>query len=111
MTILKLKSIIYRYTGVYLANQEENDYLTSMEFWKSFNEYRSHEENDMCDYNIQGLMIGSWQSNHGFCRPYSKYRVYHRSPMAKLINTFSWFHSFYTMAKWDLKDLIRKVKK
>lgn len=73
-TLLKLKSLFYRHTGIYLADKEENDYLTSYDFWKSFNEYKSHPENDLSDRNIQGILIGLWQCNHKFYRSYGRSR-------------------------------------
>ena len=70
MSILKIKSFIYRKTGVYLAHKEELEYITSKEFWKTFLKIAGHEENDMAPRDIQGLLIGMWQADHRFVRRY-----------------------------------------
>lgn len=111
MNLLKLKAKFYQYTGVYLANKEENDYLTSREFWKHFNKHKKHKDNDMSDYNIQRLMIGMWQADLGFHRPMTKFRTFKRLPCARLYNMLDWFACFYYTAKWDLESLWSKVKK
>lgn len=67
---LKLKAKIYRYTGIYLAHKEENAYLDSIEFWESFQRMIAHPKHDMCLRNTAGLLIGIWQADHGFTRPY-----------------------------------------
>jgi len=68
--ILKLKSFIYRQTGIYLAHREELAYINSEEFWKSFAKIISKE--GMRPRDVQGLLIGLWQVDHGFHRPYNR---------------------------------------
>lgn len=72
MTKLKLKSLIYKKTGIYLADKEELEYIKSKEFWKIFLKMAKNPKNDMGFRDIQGLLIGMWQANHGFCRPISR---------------------------------------
>lgn len=70
MTILQLKAKIYYHTGIYLAHKEENDYLQSKEFWKSFAKLLNGKDEDFQNpRNAQGLLIGLWQAKNGLCRP------------------------------------------
>lgn len=109
MTLLRVKAIIYRYTGIYLAEREENVYLQSKEFWKEWSEHMAHPKNDMRPRDIQGLMIGLWQAHRGFARPMSRlsFRSYkHR----RFWNFLAWFEVFFTSLKWDLEKLFRRNK-
>jgi hypothetical protein len=109
MTLLKIKAIIYRYTGIYLAETEENVYIQSKEFWKEWSERMAHPENDMRPRDIQGLMIGMWQARYGFVRHMS--RLYFRSyKYRRFWNFLAWFEVFFTSLKWDLKRLFRRNK-
>jgi hypothetical protein len=102
---LRIKSRIYRYTGFFLANSEQLEYVTSEEFWKEFSKIAKHPKNDMSMYNIQGLLIGSWQAHHGFTRPWNY----------GFLRRFTWFgrlwpvRFFYYMKTnlqaiwWDIK--------
>lgn len=74
MSILKLKGIIYQKTGIYLASKEELEYIKSDEFWKSFMKMITHKANDMSGSNIQGLLIGLWQTKYGFYRAMKRTR-------------------------------------
>lgn len=70
MTILQIKAKIYYYTGIYLAHEEENDYLQSKEFWASMAKLLKGKDSDFQNpRNAQGLLIGLWQAKHGFARP------------------------------------------
>ncbi len=106
MKILKLKSIIYKYTGWYLADSEELEYITSKEFWKEWRQIASAEDNDMSPRDIQGLLIGSWQAKHGFARRWNMWkREYSRNPLWKV--TY-WFGNFGIQAKDDLESIFRR---
>ena len=70
--ILKFKAFIYQRTGIYLAHKEENEYITSKEFWKQFKRIITKKSNDMMARDIQGLLIGLWQVKHGLCRPWCR---------------------------------------
>lgn len=74
MKVLKLKAKIYQWTGIYLAHLEENEYLQSKEFWKSFIKIIKNKKNDMSPSLVQGLLIGLWQSKHGFYREWKRLR-------------------------------------
>ena len=67
------KAHAYRYLGVYLATTEENDYIQSKEFWSDFLNHINHPENDMEPIDIQGLLIGLWQAERGYCRIATRY--------------------------------------
>ena len=68
--ILKIKAWIYRRTGIYLAYREELEFITSKRSWKVI--IALSKTGDMTLRDAQGLMIGMWQSQHGF------YRSFHR---------------------------------
>ena len=101
---LRLKSFIYKYTGLYLATQEELEYLTSKKFWDDFFRHYNHPDNDMRPEDIQGLLIGAWQCDrdYHFARPMSFLRYNNPRWFWKLI---AWFVDLYTVIKWDLKTL------
>lgn len=69
--ILKIKAWIYRQTGIYLASKEELEFITSKKAWKAIKAI-SKDNRDMTLRDAQSLMIGMWQSPHGF------YRSFHR---------------------------------
>ena len=106
--MLKLKSKIYKYTGIYLADREENDYLKSDEFWKRFIKIIKSKNNDIGPRNVQGILIGMWQAHNGFARPYSFLRL--RRP-ALLWRPIGWFCVLYKTIRWDLSSLRRSLCK
>lgn len=105
MTKLQLKSYIYKYTGWYLAHEEENDYLQSKEFWKELKKILANPENDMSPRNASGLLLGLWQADHGFGRCMSNYKF--KKPKLIFVPV-AFFDEMLTMIKWDLKDMYRK---
>lgn len=68
--IIKIKSIIYQWTGIYLAHKEENEYLKSKDFWDSFNRFKLNDES-MSYRNVQGIVLGCWQVMNGFYREFN----------------------------------------
>jgi hypothetical protein len=103
--VLKLKSLIYKYTGVFLAHKEENEFLDSEEYWKAFLRMATHKENDMSPRNIHGLQIGMWQAARGFARPAS-FIKYKRPGF--IFKPIGWFADLYTVIKWDLIYVYRR---
>ncbi len=57
--ILKLKALIYRLTGIYLAEKEEKAFLKSSKVKGKLG---------------RSLVIGCWQAKHGFYRTYKPKR-------------------------------------
>jgi hypothetical protein len=57
---LKLKAKIYQYTGIYLAQKEEQEYINSL------SETRKE--------HFSGLMVGLWQAKNGFYNQSYRYR-------------------------------------
>jgi len=104
--ILKLKSIIYKYTGIFLAYKEEHEYIQSKDFWKSF--IKISTSNDMNLRDTQGLLIGMWQVKHGFARPGSFLRFRRPRFFWRFIE---WWVILFTVLKWDVKFLLTKTKK
>lgn len=106
--ILKLKAIIYKYTGWYLADKEENEYLQSKECWKSILKFAKGKDKDFANpRNAQSLLIGMWQAKHGFSRPatFLKYR----KPRA-LWAVIGWFADLYKVIQWDIHTCLRKMR-
>lgn len=101
---LKVKSLIYRYTGFYLANKEESDYLKSKECWSEISRIVSSEENDMSPRSIQGLLVGMWQCKHGFARPSVSWGWPSRNPLIKVAASLT---NSSTALWWDLRRMFK----
>lgn len=69
---LAIKAWIYQKTGIYLAQKEELEYITSDSFWRRFRKIYMHKDNDMGMGNVQSLLIGSWQCEQGFYRAFRR---------------------------------------
>lgn len=101
MTFLKLKGKIYQYFGINLACKEENDYLTSDEFWKEFNRIQKKQNklknnrDKLSNQTIQGILLGRWESEHGFYT----FFVWGR---------FKRIRNFFKTLSFDLKRLLKK---
>lgn len=73
MTLLKIKALIYDWTGIYLAHREENDYCDSEAYWKQYNETMSaYSDDPISPRALHGLLVGSWQAKHRFVRKSNK---------------------------------------
>lgn len=105
MKLILLKAKIYQYTGIYLAAKEELDYVTSRKFWKEFNKQINRPDNDMSHIDIQGLLIGSWQTRHGFYRIFDT-KYYLKSKNNWFYRIYRWCRIFLFTLKSDLR--IRK---
>lgn len=110
MTLLKLKRLFYRYTGVYFGHKEENKYIDSKEYWDQFIKIAKNPKNDMSLRDIHGLMVGMWQTNNGFTRP-SKWMRHWRKRPRFFFKFIFWFVDLYLVVKWDLEELYRKLRK
>lgn len=105
MNVLKLKAVFYRYTGIYLADKEENDYLSSEEFWKDF-ERTAKSCNDCGPRNVQGLLIGIWQAKYGFARPMSRIRLFRPLWLWRPVRSLD---SFRLAMYWDLQAFFKAL--
>lgn len=106
MSVLKLKALIYKYSGLYLAHKEESEYLQSKEFWKSMLKLMNGKDKDLAiPRNAQGLLIGLWQCKHGFHRPLSHY--WGKRPKW-VFATLNWVIVLCITLKWDIKACLRK---
>lgn len=104
---IKIKAIIYKYTGIYLAKKERDNYIYTNEFWESFGElYNMHE--DMSTETTYGLIIGMWKSNNGFTRPISFIRF--KDPRWLFI-PIAWFTTLFKVIKWDIQGIYHKLRK
>ncbi len=104
--MMKLKAIIYRYTGVFLANQEQLEYLESEEFWAQFVKLcKSKTRGSFRD--TQGLLIGLWQADRGFARPYSWFNRF-RKPRW-FWSAINWIATLGIVVKWDVQWVWRKL--
>lgn len=68
--ILKIKVLIYKLTGKYLAEKEEIKYLQSNEFLIDFHRMYNHPNNTFGEHTIRSALIGSWQAKNGFHKKY-----------------------------------------
>lgn len=94
---LKTKSLIYRYTGIYLANQEELDYIESPEYWKRFRKIVLSKSNDMHMTEVHSLLVGCWQADHGF----------HTAMYFGRSRVLRTCYIFYKQLRWDIEGLFR----
>ena len=109
MTILKLKSIFYRYTGIFLAYKEQRNYLQSGEFSKKFSKIYNHKDHDMNVRNTIRLIVGMWEADNGFARPFSFIGM--ESNLPKIVLTpIRWCVNLFTVIKWDIQDFVRTIK-
>lgn len=97
---LKLKSLFYRYTGVYLADKEEAEYIRSGEAQQYIHTLASHPENELTIEEATDLTIGMWQADEGFHRPMSFLR--YKNPRF-IFRILGWFEELYKTIKWDLQ--------
>ena len=95
---LKTKSLIYRYTGIYLAQQEELDYIESPEYWLRFRKIVLHKSNDLHMTEVHSLLVGDWQVSRGFATAFYPGR-------SKILR---FLYVFYKQLRWDLEKLCRK---
>lgn len=104
--LLRIKSIIYKYTGLYLARKEEWAYYLSREYQQEYNKCMAHTLTDPDDAldaeDVHGLLIGSWQAHHGFHRPMSFIQYKHPRWVFRIIG---WFEVLFIVLKWDVKNL------
>lgn len=109
--MLKFKSVVYRYTGVFLAYKEQCDYVESEEFWDEFKKFTEANQDDECisDPRVaSGILIGCWQAEHGFCRGIWFKSFRSQNPFYLLVG---WIVLFYRALAWDVASLSRKVGK
>jgi len=103
-----MKAKIYQYTGIYLANKEELEYIQSKEFWKSFTKMATHKDNDMSPRDIQSLLIGMWQADRGYTRPMPRFYFNSFKKPRLFWKSLNWFATLYLVIKWDLQKLWRR---
>jgi hypothetical protein len=99
---LKLKAVIYRWTGIFLAKREEAEYLQRSDTQAKILEWSADLKMDMSYEDAVGLAKGLWHMRHGFHRPLS-FLVF-REP--------SWFwapvarvHELSMLIRWKLQDV------
>jgi hypothetical protein len=105
--MMKLKSIVYRYTGIYLAKKEEAVYVASQEHKDFVDRCAAFPEKDMDRDVAKDLSIGLWQSKHNFARPIS-FLGYEYPPL--IFVPLAWIVVFCTVLKWDVKDGVAWLK-
>jgi hypothetical protein len=107
--ILTLKSIVYKYTGIYLAQKEEDAYLQSSEANLEYNMYAKYDGVKRLGHKtIKGIMIGGWQAHNGFCRPLSFVCFGSDYKIGRLVNNLC---TLGLVLKWDFIFLKRRLWK
>lgn len=66
--ILKIKAKIYQLTGIFLAQKEQDEYKNTPAFKIEADNILNYPEQDMNLEEIEGILIDSWQAEHGFHR-------------------------------------------
>lgn len=108
MSSLKLKALIYKYTGWFFAYKEQSEFLESAKFWKQMRKALKNKKNDMGPQALQGLFIGMWQVEHGFYRPASFLRFKRPRVFWRIV---SWWVILCIVIRWDIENLIKKLDK
>ena len=75
MTLLHFKSLIFRWTGTYLAHREENDYVNSEEYRRECTRIMADPDHNVGPENCHDLLIGLWQARHGFTSKFRKHNL------------------------------------
>lgn len=102
--MLKYKALFYRYTGIYLAEKEENAYMRSKAGLRDINQWARALENQE---NARSIALGTWQCDNGFTRPISRLRYVDNN---KIINFFAEVHESLLAMKYDLRKLLWRYR-
>lgn len=105
MIKLRLKALIYRYLGIYLAQKEEDVFVLGELFRRGFTKLGSQSQKNYNSEIIRSILVGTWQADNGFARPISKF-WYKKGALWVFIN---WITTFLLVLKFDLYTLMRKI--
>lgn len=81
MTLVKIKSLIYRFTGIYLATKEEHEHITSQAVLDKVEKQLREQTGDddpLTLYELIGIEQGMWNIEHGFTRVWVPYRGFNK---------------------------------
>lgn len=108
-TIL-LKAKLYQYTGVYLAQKEEAEYLKSDLFWEEFTSFRTN--NPEYSYReAQDFLLGSWQGEVGLHRGHTRMsRIFQAEPNI-LYTTLDWVYILIRSVFYDINRILTNALK
>ncbi len=110
--ILKLKSLFYRYTGIYLAQKEEDAHM-ALESTLESAKARVEQWGDVDLEDSLGVEIGSWQAHHGFARPmitwHWSYRFKHPT-IYPVVSFIANIHCGLRALKWDVQRLPAQIR-
>jgi hypothetical protein len=119
--ILKIKAKIYQYTGIFLANKEEEAHIKRIEksirntIWmRSFTNIMDRESLKN-EYNIEiSIAIGQWQADNGFKtdhNPYlaEKWIASMRKQKARYLyyTVVSFLYGAYSQLIMDIEGLVK----
>lgn len=95
--ILYIKAKIFQYTGLYLAEREEKEYMRSAkaEIRRQKLLYAKHDI-DL----LNELIAGLWHCEHGFVRPISFDWEFSTNPLKV---KFAFLHRSYLQLKFDVE--------
>lgn len=101
---LTTKAIIYKYTGIYLAEKEEAEYAASDEALAYAEKLAGSPENELSIEDAMGVVIGSWQADKGFARTMSFLKF--KQP-GWLFRPLAWCAELYTTIAWDIRQCLK----
>jgi len=96
---LKIKAFIYRYTGIFLAQKEQDAHIQNQEVMTQIIKWTKNPKMEMNLKDATGLAIGLWQTKHGFYRPISFLRY---NKPAWFWKPIAWIIVLYKTLKFDL---------
>jgi hypothetical protein len=109
--ILKLKAIIYKYSGLYLAYKEQSRYVDTEGYWQDFERLTKTKPRMSCE-NAHDLLIGLWQSHHRLVRPYYPLPPKFRKRLIvfpRLRRIAEWFGTLYLAIRWDIEKIAQTI--
>lgn len=103
---IKIKSLIYRYTTLFLAHKEQFEYVSSEEFWKEFDRLNDgFNDLEMRSINNFDYLVGTWQAKNGFTRLMGLHLFVKKKKYPYLKHVFTLIeivHGSYLQLKYDL---------
>lgn len=104
------KAKLYRYTGWYTAKKEEAEYMQTLGAQRDVERIFARAEDWDIDSRSQaeGIVLGSWQADHGFTRPVVLY-LGAGIEGGVLLKLAHWVVVLYILLKFDLYSAWWKI--
>lgn len=71
--LISMKARVYRYTGIYLAEKDEERYVKSQQYWNDYKNIKITYKRMYTPNEYKELLLNAWNFDNGFIRPLTKY--------------------------------------